>query len=1378
MPLSRLVNWLRAAVGGAWPVLVLGLLFLALVSTITPAAAQSLSLTISDVAVPEGNSGISYAVFNVGLSQLSVQTVSVSYATSPGTALAGNDYLSTNGVVSFPPGTTNQIIQVAILGDTNLEPNETFYVNLSNPTNAVISRAQGQGTILDDETRTFVFTNSSSIITPPFGPAAPFPSAIDLSNLPGLIGKLTVTLINVTHTYPDDFDILLVGPAGQNLLLMSDAGGSSGVNGITLTFDDSAASSLPDSSQLTSGTFKPTNYGFGDTFTNPAPVGPYGSTLSAFNGTNPNGTWSLYVYDDTVNDSGRLAGGWRLSLTLTNLTPPSPGTDADLAATVTDSPDPIVIGNAVTYSGLVFNRGPATASGVTVTNLLPAGVTFVSANCSQGTCTQAAGIVTCNLGSISAGTSARVAFTVNAPTAGLLTNAMSVAGNETDLQPANNSAVAMTTVNPPVPALSISDISVNEGNVGTTSAVFTVSLLPASAQTVSVDYSTADGTALAASDYFAASGTLVFAPGVTNQTISVLINGDVNIEGNETFFVNLTNSGTTPIAISQGTGTILNDDGLPGQIDHFLWSTASGTQYVASAFATTVTAKDAANNTATNFSGSASFSALAGAGPVLSILISEIDPGPTDAVELANVSSSTLDLSRWQISVYDALSWPDPEFTFIIPPGSLCGPGEIFVLQKDGSSPGAYPNFFAGAGIYWSNDSINNPMAVLLQDNTGRLVDFVCAVDSDPTLISNPMAIPSSEWTTLPLAANTNTAFSYSRIGNLDQNGSADWTAGPKSMGALNPGLSIPFLGNIPLPITPAGPVIFSAGVWSGNIAVQQPGTNVHLRADDGNGHTGAGNYFTVNPAADLAVTIASSPTPVNIGQALTCTVMVSNLGPNKAQSVVLTNTFPVSASFISATTSQGTFVRSGNVITCSFGDISNAAGASLNLQLSFSSAGPATNTARVTSATMDLISGNNLASQPLAINARPTISDILNRSVPEDTPAGPIPFTIGDVETAASSLVVSATSSNQVLVPNATILLAGSGSNRTVTLFPATNQFGVTLVTVTVIDLNGASASDTFLLTVTAVNDPPVLNAIAGQTIFAGDTLSLTASATDPDTTDTLTFSLGSGAPAGASIGPATGVFTWASPSTQALGAYPISVLVRDNGTPSLSATQSFSIQVLAPVTGFAITAGATNVLAGQTSSVPITLLSAAGLTNITFRLTGSEAYLTNFVIDPVVPQLDPSSASVQRVGLDQFAANLNAVANQSLQGTGQIARLRFCGLSNHLSTILPLCLTNVAGRRSNGVSLPNATGNDSRIVFIGDQPLLEAKVTPPSARFLMLYGRPGTSYKVEVKADPSQASWDLVTTVSMTNTCQRIDLSGQPAPVLLYRASETAPP
>jgi len=116
----------------------------------------------------------------------------------------------------------------------------------------------------------------------------------------------------MSHTYPDDLDILLVGPGGQKVLLMSDAGGGSDVNNITLTFDDAAASALADSAAIVAGTYKPTDFVTGDTFPSPAPAGPYGTTLSTFNGLNPNGTWSLYVLDDAASDSGSIAGGWSL----------------------------------------------------------------------------------------------------------------------------------------------------------------------------------------------------------------------------------------------------------------------------------------------------------------------------------------------------------------------------------------------------------------------------------------------------------------------------------------------------------------------------------------------------------------------------------------------------------------------------------------------------------------------------------------------------------------------------------------------------------------------------------------------------------------------------------------------------------------------------------------------------------------------------------------------------------------------------------------------------------------------------------------------------------------------------------------------------------
>jgi len=96
---------------------------------------------------------------------------------------------------------------------------------------------------------------------------------------------------------------------------MSDAGGSADIMNVTLTFGDAAAGSLPDNTQIVSGLFKPTNFGAGDTFPAPAPAGPYGSALSVFNETAPNGTWRLYVVDDASGDIGNINGGWTLRIT-------------------------------------------------------------------------------------------------------------------------------------------------------------------------------------------------------------------------------------------------------------------------------------------------------------------------------------------------------------------------------------------------------------------------------------------------------------------------------------------------------------------------------------------------------------------------------------------------------------------------------------------------------------------------------------------------------------------------------------------------------------------------------------------------------------------------------------------------------------------------------------------------------------------------------------------------------------------------------------------------------------------------------------------------------------------------------------------------------
>jgi Galactose oxidase-like, Early set domain/Bacterial Ig domain/Kelch motif len=121
-----------------------------------------------------------------------------------------------------------------------------------------------------------------------------------------------------------------------------------------------------------------------------------------------------------------------------------------------------------------------------------------------------------------------------------------------------------------------------------------------------------------------------------------------------------------------------------------------------------------------------------------------------------------------------------------------------------------------------------------------------------------------------------------------------------------------------------------------------------------------------------------------------------------------------------------------------------------------------------------------------LGPNTAPTILSIAAQVTNEDTATGAIGFTVGDVETAAGSLVVSGSSSNATLVPNGNILFGGSGANRTVTITPAANQNGTATITVTVSD-GSLTANTSFQLTVNAVNDPPTITSIANQTTTVG---------------------------------------------------------------------------------------------------------------------------------------------------------------------------------------------------------------------------------------------------------------------------------------------------
>ena len=300
--------------------------------------------------------------------------------------------------------------------------------------------------------------NSGVITISPGGPAAPYPSTIDVSGLSGVVGKATVTLSNFNHSFPNDVEILLVGPSGAKTILMSGAGGEYSTRNATLTFDDAAGSTLPAAAQILTGTYKPTENSLIAPFASPAPAGPYVASLATFNGTVPNGTWALYVFDNSSADSGGIPGGWSLNLATVS---PISGS-ADLTLTVSSPSGPVAPNSNFVYHVTVTNNGPDTATGVALFDTLPAGWNVTGSV--PGYSSFVGGQLLYDLGQMAPGAGTNVIITFNAPVDGVFTNVLNVQAVQFDFHPADN---AVSVVNSIVSPLLLSGFAYGPGTVFT-----------------------------------------------------------------------------------------------------------------------------------------------------------------------------------------------------------------------------------------------------------------------------------------------------------------------------------------------------------------------------------------------------------------------------------------------------------------------------------------------------------------------------------------------------------------------------------------------------------------------------------------------------------------------------------------------------------------------------------------------------------------------------------------------------------------------------------------------------------------------------------------------------------------------------------------------
>lgn len=573
------------------------------------------SLTINSVVVPtlsvsdptpitEGNSGTKQVVFTVSLSGNVASPFVVNFQTNDGTATtADSDYVSNSGQLTFGTGNApTQLVTVLVNGDNKVEANENFTLGISlaapNP-NVSILKGSGTATITNDDVAPTVTVGNVSVNNTTSGSTAVFtvnlsgPSAAPVqvgfstadqtattpSDYASTTGTLTfaasnnpqsqtITVAIAGDTTPESVETFLLNltnPTGNAILPAGPATGtinpaitnptvsvtsakvSEGNSGTTpMVFTVSLSRT---SGQDVKVSFATAN----DTATQPSDYSPTSGTLTFFAGevtktvtVNINGDTSVEPSETFfLNVTGELGASGAAQGIGTILDDDGPASLSVDDATVVAGANGAVASFTINLVGAVTQTitvGYATADGTAVEGTDYAGqtgqVTFVPGG-------------------------SRVQVVTVPVTGGSPAEAKTFFLNLSSANPPGTTISDAQAVGTIIRrGFSISDVSVTEGNSGTKTAVFTVSLSEPLQQPATVSFQTVDGTATTGNnDYQATAGQLTFDTGQTIKTITVQIVGDTVTETNETFQILLSNATGSEIFDGVGTGTIVNDDG-------------------------------------------------------------------------------------------------------------------------------------------------------------------------------------------------------------------------------------------------------------------------------------------------------------------------------------------------------------------------------------------------------------------------------------------------------------------------------------------------------------------------------------------------------------------------------------------------------------------------------------------------------------------------------------------------------------------------------------------------------------------------------------------------------------------------------------------------
>lgn len=577
------------------------------------AAAKLPALSVGDVAMREGDSGTAELMFVVTLDKAATSPVTVNYATANGTATAGSDYAALAGTLTFAAGETSKMVHVVVNGDTAVEAAETFSLTLSGASGATIADATAVGQINDDDTeqhsgngpgKVWLVNSVSGADIVGFDPAV---DRIDLGNAnihsfividtpqgfgfrspwsgeTVIVQGIRLADLSVENFRFIDNDHLREalsgalawenGPvlAADTVYMRSHEVGQvdrvafdPATDAVSFKFYGSRENlSMTDSNEgvvisdlstgqklillgVTRADLSAANFEF--TFTQvreddlPGKIG-LGQVSNA----------QIFDFNLPVAGGGTVAGA-------SGATDGATGNDGGALAALSIADLSVVEGNGG-HAHFMFvvtldkaADGPVTVAYSTANGTAKAGKDYVA---SSGTVTFAAGetskMVHVDIkGDVLAESNETFKVNLSGPAGATIADGTAIGTIIDD----DGAAV--------LPALSIADLAVAEGNGEHAHFMFTVTLDKAAAGPVTVAYSTADGTATAGSDYVATNGTLTFTAGETSKTVHVDISGDTVFEGNETFAVTLSNASGASLADATAVGTIVNDDRAPDQ---------------------------------------------------------------------------------------------------------------------------------------------------------------------------------------------------------------------------------------------------------------------------------------------------------------------------------------------------------------------------------------------------------------------------------------------------------------------------------------------------------------------------------------------------------------------------------------------------------------------------------------------------------------------------------------------------------------------------------------------------------------------------------------------------------------------------------------------